>query len=90
MTEISELIKKRITEALQPDILELIDDSQAHAGHAGTSSGAGHYNLTVVAKVFEGKSLVQRHQLVYQAVGDLMKNEIHALGINALSPSENR
>ncbi len=60
----------------------------AHAGHAGARSGGGHYHVTIVADAFEGKSLVQRHQLVYQALGDMMKQEIHALGINALSPTE--
>lgn len=89
MTATTELIKQKLNEAIKPEIIELIDDSAAHAGHAGAKGGAGHYNLTIIAEVFEGKTLVQRHQLVYQALADLMKNEIHALGINALSPSEN-
>ncbi len=81
-------IKHSLTEALKPDILEIIDNSAAHAGHAGARSGGGHYHVTIVAEIFEGKSLVQRHQLIYKALGDLMKQQIHALGINALSPSE--
>jgi len=85
----SELIKQKINESFQPEIIEIIDDSAAHAGHAGARQGGGHYNVTIVAAAFEGKSLVQRHQLIYQALGDLMKTEIHALGINALTPSEN-
>ncbi len=89
MTETTDLIKQKLNEAIKPEIIELIDDSAAHAGHAGAKGGAGHYNVTIVAEAFEGKTLVQRHQLVYQALADLMKNEIHALGINALSPSEN-
>ncbi len=88
MTETIELIKQKLNESLKPELIELIDDSAAHAGHAGAKGGAGHYNVTIVAKAFEGQSLVQRHQLVYQALTDLMKNEIHALGINALSPTE--
>ena len=84
----TELIRRSLTEALLPELLEIIDNSAAHAGHAGARSGGGHYHVTIITEVFEGKSLVQRHQLIYQALGDLMKQEIHALGINALSPSE--
>ncbi|MSP27103.1 MAG: BolA family transcriptional regulator [Methylococcales bacterium] len=84
----TELIRRLLTEAIKPETLEIIDNSAAHAGHAGARSGGGHYNITIIADVFEGKSLVQRHQLIYQALGDLMKQQIHALGINALSPSE--
>lgn len=84
----AEKIKQALTEVLKPELLEIIDNSAAHAGHAGARSGGGHYHVTIVADIFEGKSLVQRHQLIYQALGDLMKQQIHALGINALSPSE--
>jgi BolA protein len=86
---ISETIKQKLNDTLKPDLIEIIDDSAAHAGHAGAKKGGGHYNVTIVADIFNDKSLVQRHQLIYQALGDLMKNEIHALGINALTPSEN-
>jgi BolA family transcriptional regulator, general stress-responsive regulator len=83
----SEQIKQLLNDAFKPELLEIIDNSAAHAGHAGAKSG-GHYHVTIVAEAFEGKSLVQRHQLVYKALGDMMKQQIHALGINALSPSE--
>jgi BolA protein len=83
----AQLIKQLLTEALHPEKLEIIDNSAAHAGHAGSRSG-GHYHVTIVSPLFEGKTLVQRHQLVYKALGDLMKQQIHALGINALTPSE--
>ncbi len=86
---ITDLIREKLTQTLQPQHLEIIDDSQAHAGHAGAQSGGGHYHVTLVSDAFEGKSLVQRHQLIYQALGDLMQHEIHALGINALTSSEN-
>lgn len=85
----TELIKQKLNESIQPELIEIIDDSASHAGHAGAKSGAGHYNVTIVAEAFDGKTLVQRHQLIYQALGDLMKTDIHALGINALTPSEN-
>lgn len=86
----AELIKEKLNAALRPELLEIIDDSAAHAGHAGAKNGGGHYNVTIVAEIFDGKSLVQRHQLIYQTLSDLMKKEIHALGINALSPSEHQ
>lgn len=84
----TELIKLALTETFHPTLLEILDNSAAHAGHAGAASGGGHYHVTIVADEFTGKSLVQRHQMVYKALGDLMKQQIHALGINALSPSE--
>jgi BolA protein len=85
---ITEQIKKLLNEALKPEQIEIIDDSAAHAGHSGAQSGGGHYYVTIVADAFEGKSLVQRHQLIYKALGDMMKQQIHALGINALTPTE--
>ena len=84
----AENIKKLLNAEFNPDLLEILDNSAAHAGHAGARSGGGHYHVTIIAEVFEGKSLDQRHQLIYKALSDLMKQEIHALGINALSPSE--
>ena len=81
-------IRQKLEEALKPDLIEIIDHSAAHAGHAG-NKGGGHYNVTIVSEQFEGKSLVQRHQLIYAIMGDMMKAEIHALGINALTPTEN-
>lgn len=85
----TELIRQKLKEALSPDLIEIIDQSAAHAGHAGARQGGGHYYLTIVSGGFEGKSMVQRHQMIYQALSDLMKEQIHALGINALTPSEN-
>jgi len=85
----TELIKRLLTETFNPELLEITDNSAAHAGHAGAQSGGGHYHVTIIADAFAGKSLVQRHQMVYKALGDMMKEQIHALGINALSPSEN-
>lgn len=83
----TELITQRLSETLNPTRLEIIDDSAAHAGHT-SARGGGHYHVIIVATIFEGKSLVQRHQLVYNALGDLMKQQIHALGIHALTPNE--
>ena len=83
-----DLIKSLLTESLAPEQIEIADNSQAHAGHAGAHSGGGHYHVRIVSSAFEGKSLVQRHQLIYKSLGDLMKHEIHALGIDAFTPTE--
>jgi BolA protein len=85
----TELIRQKLKEALKPDLIEIIDQSAGHAGHAGNQKGGGHFYVTIVSASFEGKNLVQRHQLIYQILNELMKDEIHALGINALTPSEN-
>ncbi|MGR9086934.1 MAG: BolA family protein [Gammaproteobacteria bacterium] len=84
----SQQIRQLLSDALRPQVLEIIDNSAAHTGHSGARSGGGHYHVTIVSDAFEGKTLVQRHQLIYKALGELMTKEIHALGINALSPSE--
>jgi BolA protein len=83
-----ERIRRLLTEALAPSVLELSDESAAHAGHAGAASGGGHYRLTIVSSRFEGIRLVMRHRLVYDSVHDMMHTEIHALAITALAPSE--
>lgn len=84
-----EKIRQRIDEALSPVNLEIIDESAAHAGHAGAlESGGGHYEAIIVADAFEGKTPLQRHQLVYHALGELMKTDIHALSIKAYTPKE--
>ncbi len=75
--------------SLQPVSLELIDDSHLHAGHAGARSGGGHYRLTIVSTAFQGKNTVARHRIIYDALGELMRKEIHALAIQARSPEEN-
>ena len=81
-------IRTVLEASLHPLELEIHDDSAAHAGHAGAQQGGGHFSVYIVAEAFEGKTLVQRHQLVYQALGDLMRSEIHALMIKALTPNE--
>ena len=81
-------IEARLTEALAPLDLAVGDDSPLHPGHAGAASGGGHYSVRIVSDRFEGLRLVMRHRLVYDAVHDMMKAEIHALAITALAPSE--
>lgn len=74
--------------ALEPTVLEIIDDSARHAGHAGARSGGGHFLVTIVSPCFAGQSTMARHRLVYGAVGDLMNGPIHALSITARAPGE--
>jgi BolA protein len=81
-------LESRLREALQPLELEVIDDSHLHAGHAGAADGRGHFTVHVVAERFSGLPVVRRHRLVYEAVGDMMTTDIHALSIQALAPDE--
>ena len=76
--------------ALEPELIEIYDESGEHVGHAGAQSGGGHYQLTIVARRFAGQSRVARHRLVYDALGGMMQAEIHALAITALTPEEHR
>jgi BolA family transcriptional regulator, general stress-responsive regulator len=80
-------IRSRLA-SLAPSVLELEYDSALHAGHAGARSGGGHYRLTIVAAAFAGKNTVARHRMIYAALGDMMRKEIHALAIQARSPEE--
>lgn len=85
-----ELIRERLTEALEPELLEIIDDSHRHAGHAGAAGGGGHFTVSIVSRKFSDQTSLKRHRLVYQALNDLMPAQIHALSINAMTPEEHR
>lgn len=74
--------------ALQPVNIDIIDDSHLHAGHEGARSGGGHYTLHIVAAQFAGKPTLARHRMIYSALGEMMKQEIHALNIKAYTPEE--
>ena len=79
-------IRERLA-ALSPVAMSLVDESAQHAGHAGARpSGGSHWQLTIVSEAFRGKSAVARHRMVYEALGDLMKRDIHALRIEASAP----
>jgi BolA protein len=73
---------------LAPTLLEIRDDSAAHAGHAGAAGGGGHFSLLIVSQMFSGLSRLQRHQRVLREVADLVPHPIHALSIKALAPEE--
>lgn len=80
-------LRMAIEQALAPDSLEIIDDSARHAGHAGARAG-GHFRVTLVAEAFRGRSPLERHRLVYEAVASLMQSGVHALNIVARTPDE--
>jgi len=72
----------------QPTNVEIVDDSHKHAGHEGARSGGGHYTLVIVSAQFAGKPTLARHRMVYSALGEMMKRDIHALNITAYTPDE--
>ncbi len=74
--------------ALEPESLEILDESARHAGHEGARSGGGHYRLVIVSRRFAGRPIQLRHRMVYDALGAMMMKEIHALAIKALAPDE--
>lgn len=85
---VAEDIRRRLA-ALAPLRVELVDDSARHAGHAGAAPGGNtHWNLTIVSAAFAGKPAVARHRMIYEALGELMQNPIHALAIRAHAPDE--
>ena len=81
-------IRRRLG-ALEPTELDLVDESAQHAGHAGAAPGGQtHWRLSIVSPRFAGQATVARHRMVYQALGELMQNPIHALAISARTPEE--
>ena len=88
MHAVEKAMRERL-ERLHPVALDLRDESEQHAGHAGSRpSGGSHWQLTIVSEAFRGQSAVARHRMVYEALGDLMKRDIHALRIEALAPEQ--
>jgi BolA family transcriptional regulator, general stress-responsive regulator len=84
--DLQQEIRRRLA-ILEPDLLDIRDDSAMHAGHAG-NTGGGHFSLTLVSSQFYGKSQIMRHRAIYQALQDLIPNFIHALSITAHAPGE--
>ena len=85
---VAETIRARLAQ-LEPQALELVDESEMHRGHAGHREGGGtHWRLSIVSPRFAGQPTVARHRMIYQALGELMHNPIHALAITARAPEE--
>lgn len=81
-------IEATLRQTLAATEVEVEDESAQHAGHAGAASGGGHYRVTVVSPLFEGKLLVARHRMVYDALAVEMQREIHALALTTLTPGQ--
>jgi BolA protein len=80
---------RRLNSALGPTRLELTDDSEQHRGHGGYNpAGESHFSLCIESAAFAGKSRVERQRMVYGALGDLMRERVHALSIKASAPGE--
>ena len=82
------LIADALRAALPDCRVDIVDDSHKHAGHPGARDGRGHFRARIVSSAFENASRIQRHRMVFSAVADLMKTDIHALNIEALTPAE--
>ena len=88
MHPVEKAMRERLA-ALAPLALDLRDESAQHAGHAGSRpSGGTHWQLVIVSEAFRGKGTVARHRMVYEALGDLMSRDIHALEIAASAPEQ--
>jgi BolA protein len=79
-------IERKLRERLAAVHVEVVDESHLHVGHAGAASGAGHFRALVVSARFAGLPLVAAQRLVYEALGDEMESEIHALSVKTLTP----
>lgn len=81
-------MRGRLQAAFAPDVLEVIDDSHKHVGHAGARDGRGHFRVEIRSDAFAGLSSLARHRAVYDALGDMMTTDIHALSIQASAASD--
>lgn len=81
-------IEKRLRRDFEPSDLAIRDDSAKHAGHAGATSGGGHYKVRIVSGRFEGLPLLERHRAVHESLAGMIGGEIHALGLETLTPRE--
>jgi len=81
------IIKQKLN-FLSPEKIEIIDESSKHIGHEGAKSGGGHFLLTIVSGNFYKKSTIERHRIIYDALGEMVGGDIHALSIKAYTPEE--
>jgi len=81
-------IRTALETTLAPESLEVDDESHLHVGHVGARDGRGHFRVTIVANAFRGLGRIQRHRLIYEALGTMMASDIHALSIDASFPGE--
>ena len=88
MSTRSERIRACLEHTLHPLQIDIEDESHRHAGHEGARDGRGHFRVRIVAAEFAGLPLLNRHQRIYAALGELMRTDIHALAIDARAPGE--
>ena len=81
------LIRSRLEIAFEPEQLELVDESHLHAGHAGAADGKGHFRVRIVSNRFRNIRPIHRQRMIFEALGDLMQTDIHALSISAQPPT---
>lgn len=81
-------LRQRLEEAFNPRELLVKDQSRLHIGHEGAKGGKGHFEVTIVSTLFSDLSRVRRHQMIYDALSDLIESDIHALRIRAYTPAE--
>ena len=81
-------IERLLAAALSPREVLVKDQSHLHEGHAGAREGKGHFDVRIVSEQFDGLNRIERHRLVYDALGEFMTSDIHALRISAISPAE--
>ena len=86
---IAERINQKLTEALAPSVLDVVDESAKHKGHGGwREGGETHFHVTVVSDAFEGKSRVERQRMVYALLAEEMAERVHALALTTKTPAE--
>ena len=82
-------MRKKLEAALQPDVLEIVDDSESHRGHGGyREGGESHFNMKIIATEFEGVSRVARQRMVFDVLKEELAGPVHALSLRCLSPGE--
>ncbi len=86
---VEDRIREKLTLAFAPAALEVVNDSDRHAGHAGSpGTGASHFSINVVSAAFAGKSRLERHRMVNEVLAEELTGPVHALAISALAPGE--
>ena len=78
------VIRQRLEQKFSPSQLDVLDDSEKHKGHPGSAGGAGHYTVRIAADCFAGRKRVAIHRDIYDALSDLIPQEVHALRIQIL------
>jgi len=82
-------IREKLTQAFNPEALDVIDESHKHAGHAGARpQGESHFKVVIVASAFEGLNRVDRQRKIYAVLDEDLKTDIHALALDVKAPSQ--